>query len=194
MNYRTSHQIRTQADKLLPPSVADVDGEVEKRKGTVSLFDGPEPTIVIAASEDDEREIVSAWIKDRLAHGCAPDEIAVFVRSPKEMRRARAVAKVAKVAAHEMDDKSEVERGSISISTMSLAKGHEFRVVAVMACDDDILPLNERIDGASDEGELEEIYNTERSLLYVACTRARDWLLVTGVKPGSEFIGDMRKA
>jgi superfamily I DNA/RNA helicase len=107
------------------------------------------------------------------------------------MRRARAVAKAAKVEAHEMDEKSVVEAGAISISTMSLAKGHEFRVVAVMACDDDILPLSERIDSAADEGELEAIYNTERSLLYVACTRARDWLLVTGVKPGSEFLADM---
>ena len=54
--------------------------------------------------------------------------------------------------------------------------GHEFRVVIVMACDDGVLPLNERIETAADEGELEEIYNTERHLLYVACTRARDWL------------------
>ena len=65
--------------------------------------------------------------------------------------------------------------------------GHEFRVVIVMACEDDVLPLNERIETAADEGELEEIYNTERHLLYVACTRARDWLLVTGVALGSEF-------
>ena len=192
LNYRTSHQIRSQADKLLPPAVADVDGEVEKRKGTVSLFDGPEPTITIAASEDAERDLVASWIRERIAKGCKPDEIAVFVRSPAQMKRARAVAKAAKVEAHEMDDKSVVEPGSISISTMSLAKGHEFRVVAVMACDDDILPLTERIDSAADEGELEEIYNTERSLLYVACTRARDWLLVTGVRPGSEFLADMQ--
>ncbi|MFP6711035.1 MAG: 3'-5' exonuclease [Rhodospirillales bacterium] len=70
--------------------------------------------------------------------------------------------------------------------------GHEFRVVIVMACDDDVLPLNERIETAADEGELEEIYNTERHLLYVACTRARDWLLVTGVALGSEFLADMK--
>ena len=43
-----------------------------------------------------------------------------------------------------------------------------------------------------DEAELEEVYNTERHLLYVACTRARDFLLVTGVKPGSEFLGDLK--
>lgn len=81
--------------------------------------------------------------------------------------------------------------GSIAIGAMHLAKGLEFRAVAVMACDEDVLPLQERIETAADESDLEEVYDTERHLLYVACTRARDQLLVTGVEPGSEFLDDM---
>ena len=42
------------------------------------------------------------------------------------------------------------------------------------------------------EADLEEVYNTERHLLYVACTRARDHLLVTSVDPPSEFLDDLR--
>jgi len=75
---------------------------------------------------------------------------------------------------------------------MHLAKGLEFRAVAVMACDDEILPLQERIETVSDTSDLEEVYNTERHLLYVACTRARDQLLITGVAPASEFLDDLR--
>jgi plasmid stability protein len=41
INYRTSHQIRMQADRLLAPEVSDVDGNVEERRGTVSVFNGP---------------------------------------------------------------------------------------------------------------------------------------------------------
>ncbi len=63
-----------------------------------------------------------------------------------------------------------------------------------MACDDDVLPLQERIESAADTSELEEVYNTERHLLYVACTRARDHLLVTGVGPASEFLDDFDEA
>ena len=74
---------------------------------------------------------------------------------------------------------------------MHLAKGLEFRGVAVMACDDEVLPLQERIESVTDESDLEEVYNTERHLLYVACTRARDRLLITGIAPGSEFLADM---
>ena len=81
--------------------------------------------------------------------------------------------------------------GFVNITTMHLAKGMEFRVVAVMACDDEVIPSQERIDTAADESELKEIYNTERHLLYVACTRARDQLHISAVKPESEFLQDL---
>ena len=48
-----------------------------------------------------------------------------------------------------------------------------------------------RIEAVADEADLEHIYNIERHVLYVACTRARDRLLVAGVKPGSEFLDDL---
>ena len=60
---------------------------------------------------------------------------------------------------------------------MHLAKGLEVRVGAVMACDDEIVPLQARIESVTDDADLEDVYNTERHLLYVACTRARDQLL-----------------
>lgn len=75
---------------------------------------------------------------------------------------------------------------------MHLAKGLEFRAVVVMACDDEIVPLQERIETVADDADLEEVYNTERHLLYVACTRARDYLLVASVAPASEFLDDLK--
>jgi superfamily I DNA/RNA helicase len=87
----------------------------------------------------------------------------------------------------------ETTSGHISIGTMHLAKGLEFRAVAVMACDDEIIPLQERIETVGDDADLQEVYDTERHLLYVACTRARDHLLVTGVAPVSEFLDDLVK-
>jgi superfamily I DNA/RNA helicase len=54
-----------------------------------------------------------------------------------------------------------------------------------------VLPLQERIEGVADDSDLEEVYDTERHLLYVACMRARDRLMVTCVTPGSEFLTDL---
>jgi hypothetical protein len=46
--------------------------------------------------------------------------------------------------------------------------------------------------GFGDDADLRDVYETERQLLHVACTRARDFLLVTSVEPASEFLDDMR--
>jgi superfamily I DNA/RNA helicase len=121
-----------------------------------------------------------------------PHEIGVFVRSDEQLERAEAAVKTAGVAFKTLDDKVETTSGHVSIGTMHLAKGLEFRCVAVMACDDEILPLQERIETVGDDADLREVYETERHLLYVACTRARDHLLITGVEPASEFLDDLR--
>ena len=193
INYRTSHQIRMKADKLLGPEMADVDGNIEKRKSTISVFNGPPPTIQTFDSTEAEARSVSDWLKARTQEGLLPHEVAIFVRSGAELERARAAAELAAIPYRILDDRVETVHGKASIATMHLAKGLEFRAVAVMACDDEIIPLQQRIETVADDSDLEEVYNTERQLLYVACTRARDHLLVTCVAPGSEFLDDFEK-
>ena len=190
INYRTSHQIRSQADKLLGPEIADVDGNTETRKGTISVFNGPIPTIETFDSPESESEAVAIWLKERLDNGLQPEEIGIFVRSEAQLSRAKSALEAAELPCKVLDQKMETTFGFASLCTMHLAKGLEFRAVAVMACDDEVIPLQERIETA-EQSDLEDVYNTERHLLYVACTRARDHLLVTGVEPASEFLEDM---
>jgi len=192
VNYRTSHQIRRQADRLLGPELSDVDGNNEERRGTISVFNGPKPNIMSLDTPDEEIKTISQWISQLIDAGVVPHEIAVFVRSVNELNRAKQVLATIEHPYKVLDENVETANGHVSISTMHLAKGLEFRAVAVMACDDEILPSQERIETVTDDNDLEEVYNTERHLLYVACTRARDRLLVTCVNPGSEFIDDLR--
>ena len=192
INYRTSHQIRMQADRLLSPELADVDGNTEERAGTISVFNGPKPTIIELNTQEEEIQTVSQWLTDRKHEGIMPNEMGVFVRSEAEQDRARAAVEKAGLSYKVIDDNIETISGNVSISTMHLAKGLEFRSVVVMACDDEIIPSQKRIETVSDDADLEEVYNTERHLLYVACTRARDHLLVTSTEPASEFLDDLR--
>ena len=192
VNYRTSHQIRTQADRLLGPVVTDVDGNSEDRSHTVSVFNGPPPTIHSLRSEREETKTVGNWMAEQAKAGVLPHEFGVFVRSAEQLDRARAAVKEAGIAFKILDEHVETTSGHVSISTMHLAKGLEFRAVVVMACDDEIIPLQERIETVGDDADLQEVYDTERHLLYVACTRARDHLLVTSVEPASEFLDDMQ--
>jgi superfamily I DNA/RNA helicase/mRNA-degrading endonuclease RelE of RelBE toxin-antitoxin system len=191
INYRTSHQIRRQADRLLPREIADVDGITECRSGTVSVFNGPHPEVREFTSAAVERGAVAEWIKARLGDGLVPAEIGVFVRSEDEMARSIAAIEAAGLKPAVLDAEHEQPRDTVATSTMHLAKGLEFRAVVVMAADEDVIPLGSRIEAVADEADLEEVYNTERHLLYVACTRARDHLLVCGVDPVSEFLDDL---
>ncbi len=193
INYRTSHQIRAQADRLLPAEVSDVDGNTESRTGTVSAFSGPEPVIHIFPTAEDETRGIAAWLTDRTKAGIKAEEIGAFVRSDAQLPRALAAISAADLSAVTLDASTDVSAGSVSVCPMHFAKGLEFRVVVVAACDDEIVPLQARIESVTDDADLEEVYNTERHLLYVACTRARDNLLITGVEPVSEFLDDLRQ-
>jgi mRNA-degrading endonuclease RelE of RelBE toxin-antitoxin system len=191
INYRTSHQIRSQSDRLLGPEVADVDGLVESRRGAVSVFNGPVPEVRILPNAAAEGEVVAEWLRARLAHGLAPEEIGVFVRSARQVPRAREAVRLAGLEVTAPAPGVDPDAGKVVLLPMHYAKGLEFRAVVVPCCDDEVIPLQERIEQVTDDSDLEEVYNTERHLLYVACTRARDHLLVTAVAPGSEFLTDL---
>jgi UvrD-like helicase C-terminal domain/AAA domain len=177
--YRTSQQIRRSADRLLPSVLRDVDGIEDERRGTISVFDGPEPAVSVSATQAEEIATVRAFVESAMHDGIVSAEIGIFVRTPALVDRAKAC--VAGLAGAD----------NITINIMHMAKGLEFRAVAVMACDEGFLPLDARIEDAADDAEMDDVYETERRLLYVACTRARDRLMVSGVEPASEYLTDM---
>ena len=191
INYRTSHQIRRQADRLLDVESHDVDGNVQDRRGAISVVSGPDPEIQACDDPDSEIEAVAAWIEKRRGEGLSANHFGIFVRSEAELPRAQAALELAGLPFQRLSPTAMRLGSQATLSTMHLAKGLEFRAVIVMACDEDVIPNAERIKRLTDENELDEVVNTERHLLYVACTRARDYLLITSGTTCSEFVEDM---
>ncbi|MBC8065472.1 MAG: UvrD-helicase domain-containing protein [Chlorobia bacterium] len=191
VNYRTSHQIRSQADRLLGKEVADVDGIVESRVGTVSVFNGPHPQVCVFKSPDEESDAVALWLSERIDEGIKPHEIGLFVRSESEFHRAMRSVTQASLDHYILTPDMDNQLGKVVIAAMHMAKGLEFKAVAIQACDDEIIPLQARIESVADPADLEEVYNSERNLLYVACTRARDHLIITSGGHASEFLADL---
>ena len=75
----------------------------------------------------------------------------------------------------------ETEPTGVRMSTMHSAKGLEFARLAVTGVNHDALPLAIAFTPeAEDKTQHDFDVLRERCLLYVACTRARDELLVTG--------------
>ncbi|MFM2218804.1 MAG: hypothetical protein RL240_3122 [Planctomycetota bacterium] len=190
INYRTSQEIRQQSDRLLESHFLDIDGNSEDRTGTISVFSGPAPRVIRPTSRNDECQQVAQWLQEQLESGVSHEEICIIVRSDDELSRADDAAASAGCKSRNLNDSKSIDRKTIPIATMHMAKGMEFRSVVVMACDDEVIPLPSRIESVGDDADLQEVYATERQLLYVACTRARDCLLVSGVTPASEFLDD----
>lgn len=178
VNYRTSHQIRAKSDMLLPPRLLEADGGEDNRLGVSSVFHGPQPEIQIFDSAEEESAALGRWLATCLADGVAPDRIAVLFRSEIELPRAEAA-------------RAEAGGAPLHLDTMHDAKGREYLAVAVMACDSDLIPSEERLSEAADERALKEAYDTERHLLYVAATRARERLWLSAAGEPSEFLEDL---
>ena len=192
INYRTSQQIRRQADRLLDLESHDLDGNVQDRRGAVSVINGPEPDLRECEDSGSESKQVADWIAQRRRDGITPREFGIFVRSEAEIPRAEAALQLAKLPYERLQPSAMRLGGKATLSTMHLAKGLEFRAVIVMACDEDVIPNAERIKAISDDSDLDEVVATERHLLYVACTRARDHLLISSGTTCSEFVEDLR--
>ena len=160
VNYRTSHQIKTRSESLLPETLIEADGAEESRLGVMSVFEGPKPEMRAFVDREAELGALDKWIQSLLKVGLGQNEVAILTRQ-----------------------KSFFENGNSTLCTsypevnflsMHEAKGAEFHAVAVIALDSQILPDEQRLLSARDEGQLDEVMSTERHLLYVAATRARD--------------------
>ena len=187
VNYRTSLQIRRFADAIIPGRLTNADGEIEDR-GTVSLFEGPDPEVRGFGTNAEEIGFLADWLRGLLAEGVPPSEIAMFARSKTLLRRAGKAAKQAGLEWRELADDSAEVSDLLSLGTMHRAKGLEFKAVAVVGCDHDALPHPEAMRAAADDAERAEVVEQERQLLYVACTRARDRLVITHSKCSTEFL------
>lgn len=186
VNYRTAHEIRELADRLLDDDNEDPDGEKQSRRGTISVVRGAKPEIRTFPTQEAECAGVAAWLDTLKARNFKARETAIFYRD--EAQRSRALAMVRASAYRDCIRRQSID---LHLCTMAEAKGLEYRAVAVIACDGDIIPSPKRLAENGFISNLGEIYETERNLLYVACTRARDVLLITAAGSPSEFLMDL---
>lgn len=194
INYRTSHQIRRKADWLVDPVRRDVDGIEEDRSRTQSVFSGPEPVFIKGKNLQDEISQVANWLKPHITRAKPPipaHEMCIIVRTSGQFDRARMIAEAAGVAYQIIDERIDIQPNKLPIITMHLAKGLEFRAVMIIACDEKIVPQYDML-GTYEPVEIEAVQASERQLLYVACTRARDELVLSYSQSPSIFLYDMR--
>ena len=76
---------------------------------------------------------------------------------------------------------------AIRIATIHRVKGLEFDQLILASANDGLVPLSSVLEGKADQASLEEAETEERSLVYVALTRARKHAYVLSYGQSSQF-------
>ncbi len=189
VNYRTTEQIRQFSERLIGSrDDGDGDSETEGRE-TISKLSGPEPELRGFDSVDAEIAGVAQWLAGFIEQGYRPRDIAVFARTDGVLvERAQAALEAAGLGWARLQDEEMLTDEVAAVGTMHRAKGLEFKIVAVMGCERGLVPLGLAVREAVDPADREDVVAQERGLLYVACTRARERVLVSWVGSRSEFL------
>ena len=190
-NYRTTRQNLDVAFGILDPGTyEDMEGQAEEHH-YVSPRSGPEPLLLHAADRADElskaAELLTVWLEqDRDSEDSAPETIAILVRD-----RYQRDAVVNGLAQHGVEvravDREAAGRGRPVVMTMHRAKGLEFRKVLLFDVSKNAIPRPLRDQQYSD-ADRDDALLRERSLLYVAATRARDQLAISWSGEASPLI------
>jgi superfamily I DNA/RNA helicase len=175
INYRTSQQILTWALAILTGEAADdLDGETESLTGYRSAIDGPVPTIQQFVTPAEEAEFVAAQVQEWVEDGVSPSSIGISARTRQDLQPIQRCLTEAGITW------SDSGGAGVWVTTMHSSKGLEFARLAVVAANADNIPLPAATTPAAEDQVQHDLdILRERSLLYVACTRARDELVVT---------------
>lgn len=190
-NYRTTRQNLDVAFGILDPGTyEDMEGQAEEHH-YVSPRSGPEPLLLHATDRANElskaAELLTVWLEqDRDSEDSAPESIAILVRD-----RYQRDAVVNGLAQHGVEvravDREAAGRGRPVVMTMHRAKGLEFRKVLLFDVSKNAIPRSLRDQQYSD-ADRDDALLRERSLLYVAATRARDHLAISWSGEASPLI------
>lgn len=186
VNYRTTEEIRNFAVAILEGlSVDDLDSGVDTTRGYKSLFHGAHPRLVGSPTFDGEVAEIARWVSEGdVMRTCLVARTALLL-DRYESALQRAGIPVYRLRRSEPE---ETGRPGLRLATMHRVKGLEFERVVVAGVNDGIVPLAQAFAGTEDEAVKEDVERQERSLLYVAITRAKREVLVTWCGKGSGWV------
>lgn len=185
INYRTTEEIRTWAIGLLRGlPIEDMDGGDDSLSGYRSLMSGPAPEVHFFKSLHQEQLFLTESISAILRNHSA-EEVCLVARTGHAIRHYWSVLESSGVPCAMIDKSADIPRDKVRLATMHRVKGLEFPFVILAGLTENSAPLDETQTDALAQVDHD---TRERSLLFVAATRARDKLLVTGYGEPSRYL------
>jgi AAA domain/UvrD-like helicase C-terminal domain len=186
INYRTTEEIRSWAMRMLEGvEFDDLDGGREEEKGYKSLLSGPHPESRHFGSRQEELEYVGQRVQELVSQH-PPEHVCVAARTNKLLRDDyQPMLATLGIESTLLDQRQ--HGAGVRLATMHRIKGLEFPVMILAGINAKYvpMPLSDTADDSAAQADHEE---RERSLLFVAATRARDLLIVTGWGAPSPFL------
>ncbi len=188
LNYRTTAEILAWAVPLLGTEpVTGLDGEVDSLLGYRSPMHGPRPQRRLAATRDEEFNLLAERVRSWITAGIEPHAIGVAARTAALVREAREALEAAKIATVALSGRGKPK--AVRAGTMQAMKGLEFQAVAVVGVEEGVVPAPSAVTPATEDSAAHtQDLQRERCVLFVACTRARDHLYVSGTGQPSMFL------
>jgi len=192
LNYRTTEEIRRWALRLFEnKTIDDMEGGSDISEGYRSLLHGAEPVIKMFDTEIDELEFLAARCNEIIKSGGAAEAICVIARTNDIVNRYREHLSKSGLPTFliSRDAVDSSDHAGVRFATMHRVKGLEFDHILMAAASKNIIPLKRVMDDIDNEKALEEADLRERSLLYVAATRAKKEVVITCNGEKSEYLG-----
>ncbi|MFY1632467.1 UvrD-helicase domain-containing protein [Solwaraspora sp. WMMB335] len=188
LSYRTTRQILADALEIMTGEVYDdLDGGEENLTGYRSVLHGPRPVLRGAATWAQERDLIAEQLRD----WGRPDDGSVAVCVPTKEMAAEVMARLAAdgVSVGEIGPDGPKRADGVHVGTMHRFKGLEYQRMIIAAVSDGLVP-RQRINRyrATDPKRYQRERQRDRSLLFVAATRARDVLVLCWHGTPSPFL------
>lgn len=188
LNYRTTQQNLNYALGVLEGGLyLDSEEVQENDHGYRSSRTGPHPLPLPASTKvkqyDNVAELIKKWVADP---GIRPETIAILTRTNNQAADVKNQLADRGVTVTETHSGETVGKNPL-VLTMHKSKGLEFSRVVLFDISEDAIPPAWVLKGIAEE-ELADVQLRERSLLYVAASRARDELVVSWAGKPSELL------
>lgn len=190
VSYRVTQEILDWSMPILGRrSALGMDDDADTLAGYRSLLRGPAPVVRGCENRTEELDALGEWVRVWLEAGVNPSEIAVAGRNQWVVRGVTKELEARGVRTTPLEGAADTS--AVRVGTMHGMKGQEFRCVALVGVSDHLLPPKAALEAADgDQVALEHARQQERTLLFVACTRARDALYVSHVGQPSRLISE----